>query len=598
MATTVQAGQDFNSEPEIPAASQITRLFLVGILTACLAYPWGYSLITWMFTGQPNRQMFLVFLGSLVGVMFLSAGLGRSPALKRYVWPIGLGSAAIFSIANAVIIYLRVASTPPLAILIPLYLIGNLWVVWLALFFFWPLGLSTRTVVLAALVGVQLAFSSLFKVEGLTGDAQVDLVWRQRAPEPVSLPAPPNPTDSEARPIELGAPRPNDFAQYLGPHRDGRLTGPKLARDWNAHPPVLLWRQPIGAGWGGFAVVGDFAFTQEQRPAGESVVCYEANTGRQRWIHADPVYFESSLGGPGPRATPTIDGPFVFAMGSTGLLLCLKAATGEVEWKVQTLANPDSDNIAHGMCGSPLVHGGRVIVSPCGPDNKSLAAYDAKTGDPIWREGTDRGGYSSPMRVQLAGTPLWLNFNASALAGHDFETGKVLWSFPWQNDTHTNCSQPIVAAGAPDQIFLSTGYGTGSVLLKVAKSDDGQWSVSPVWQTKRLESKFCTPVLVGDHVYGLDNGILSCLNLRDGRQLWKKGRYGHGQVLLVDDLLLVQTEKGPVVLVEPSPEKLIELGTIPALSDKTWNTMALAGPVLLVRNAREAAAYRLPLATP
>ena len=109
-----------------------------------------------------------------------------------------------------------------------------------------------------------------------------------------------------------------------------------------------------------------------------------------------------------------------------------------------------------------------------------------------------------------------------------------------------------------------------------------------------MKTKFTTPVLYRDHMYGLDDGILECLEPRLLALKWKDGRYGHGQVLLAGDRLIVQAENGTVVLVEPSPEKLIERGRIPALSSRTWNNPALAGRMLLVRNDREAACYELP----
>ena len=102
-------------------------------------------------------------------------------------------------------------------------------------------------------------------------------------------------------------------------------------------------------------------------------------------------------------------------------------------------------------------------------------------------------------------------------------------------------------------------------------------------------------VVRGGYIYGFDSGIFTCVNLQTGQREWKRGRYGHGQVLLVDNLLLIQAESGNVVLVEATPERLRELGRIEALSDKTWNHAALAGNVLVVRNDREAAAYELRL---
>jgi outer membrane protein assembly factor BamB len=110
-----------------------------------------------------------------------------------------------------------------------------------------------------------------------------------------------------------------------------------------------------------------------------------------------------------------------------------------------------------------------------------------------------------------------------------------------------------------------------------------------------MKTKFTTAVLHKGFAYGLDDGILACLDLATGRQVWKKGRYQHGQILLAGERLVVQTEMGRVVLVKPDPQDLTELGSIPALSSKTWNNPALAGRILLVRNDQEAAGFELPV---
>jgi outer membrane protein assembly factor BamB len=116
-----------------------------------------------------------------------------------------------------------------------------------------------------------------------------------------------------------------------------------------------------------------------------------------------------------------------------------------------------------------------------------------------------------------------------------------------------------------------------------------------VWKNPRaLKTKFTNLTIIGDHAYGLSDGILECMNVETGKSMWRKGRYGHGQVLGVADLLLVLGEKGQLVLLEADPKKLVELGKIEALDGKTWNSFALYGKLLLIRNAEEAACYELP----
>ena len=145
-----------------------------------------------------------------------------------------------------------------------------------------------------------------------------------------------------------------------------------------------------------------------------------------------------------------------------------------------------------------------------------------------------------------------------------------------------------------DRLLVSVGYGAGSRLLRLVPGDS-ELAVEEIWESRRLKSKFASMVFHRATVFGLDDGVLTAIDPETGERLWKRGRYGHGQLILVGDLLLIQSEKGEVVLVEATPEEHRELARLPALDSKTWNAPALAGRYLLVRNNREAACYELPI---
>jgi outer membrane protein assembly factor BamB len=146
-----------------------------------------------------------------------------------------------------------------------------------------------------------------------------------------------------------------------------------------------------------------------------------------------------------------------------------------------------------------------------------------------------------------------------------------------------------------DEVVVSSGYGTGSARLRVTRTSSGPWGVEEVWRTNTLKAKFTNLVRVGEFIYGLDDGVLTCIDARDGTRRWRDGKYRHGQVILVGSLLLLMAEDGDVVLLDPQPDHRRELTRFPALSGKTWNPPALAGCYLLVRNDLEAACYRLPV---
>jgi outer membrane protein assembly factor BamB len=152
---------------------------------------------------------------------------------------------------------------------------------------------------------------------------------------------------------------------------------------------------------------------------------------------------------------------------------------------------------------------------------------------------------------------------------------------------------PLVLAN--DQILLSLGYGQGSKLIQVSK-DEESFSTSELWSSRFMKAKFTNLISHKDHIYGLDDGILACIDQEDGRRKWKDGRFGHGQVLLRGNHILIMAENGEVILTEASPNKQIELSRFAALDSKTWNPHTLVGEYLLVRNHREAACYKLPVA--
>jgi outer membrane protein assembly factor BamB len=234
---------------------------------------------------------------------------------------------------------------------------------------------------------------------------------------------------------------------------------------------------------------------------------------------------------------------------------------------------------------------GRVVVIAGGSGGRRLVAYDAATGERAWSSGEGSASYSSPMLATLAGRRQVVVLNAASVSGHDPATGAVLWEQPFPRE-QPNVALPLVLG--PDRLLVSAGYGVGSKAYRLAEAGGGV-AASLEWESPRLKSKFANLVLHEGYVYGLDDGVLTCLDPANGERRWKAGRHGHGQLLLVAGLLLVQTEEGELVLVEPSPEAYRELARFPVLEGKTWNPPALAGSTLLVRNDREAAAYELPV---
>jgi outer membrane protein assembly factor BamB len=466
-----------------------------------------------------------------------------------------------------------------------------LWLILLSRFRWW-----FRVLVVVFIGGMFYATPRLVRVEqAVDGRGLPRLAWRssptkeellnQRLAQSAST----EPVRSSNSVLPVGT----DFPQFLGPDRRNSLTDIRLKRDWKLDPPRLLWRQPIGLGWSSFSVSAGRAITQEQRGNDELVTCYEVRTGRLLWAHTNHVRFAEWQGGDGPRATPTIVGESVYASGGTGILDCLDLQTGTLRWSHDVLKETGQGNLTWGKSSSPLVYGDIVITtggtSAAGP---ALVAYRVTTGELAWTAGKEPSTYASPVLGDLKGVRQIISLNAKNLAAYDPATGSVLWEHPWQPEAKfPKSSQPVLIGS--DRIFVSAGYGMGCALFKVSLGADKRWTVDEVWKSKSMKTQFNNVSVLNDSIFGLDDGFLACVSVETGERRWKDGRFGSGQSLLVDDLILVQTEPGPVVLVEANRLAFRELGEIPALSSKTWNNPALAAPFLLVRNDQEAACYEL-----
>jgi outer membrane protein assembly factor BamB len=351
-----------------------------------------------------------------------------------------------------------------------------------------------------------------------------------------------------------------------------------------------MWKQPVGGGYASFVAAHGRAFTIEQRGRNEVVAAYEIVTGRELWTNGWPALFQESMGGDGPRATPTWSGGLLYALGAMGELRCLDAATGRVVWRVNILDDNGAANLQWGMSASPLIVGNTVIVLPGGPDGRSVVAYDRRTGRRVWSALDDRQAYASPMVARLAGRDQLIVLTGSRLVGLVPENGDLLWSYPWRTMSDINVAQPIIVG--ENRVFVSAGYDVGAAVIEVVPRGTA-FDVREVWRNNRMKNKFTSSVLHEGFIYGLDEAILACIDAATGQLKWKGGRYGYGQIVLAGDRIIVLAEDGDLVLVAASPARHEELGRFSAVSGKTWNHLALDDGRLLVRNLREMAAFDL-----
>ncbi len=166
----------------------------------------------------------------------------------------------------------------------------------------------------------------------------------------------------------------HDWPQWRGPNRDGLSTETGLLASWPTGGPPLLWQQPSGEGFSSVAVVKGRLYTMLEDGAQEAIVCWDAATGRELWRHRYAADFRNRFGN-GPRATPTIAGDLLFAVGATGIMTALdiKGAEPTVLWTKDLLTEFGARNLEWGVAFSPLVDGTLVFIAPGGPDGRTVA---------------------------------------------------------------------------------------------------------------------------------------------------------------------------------------------------------------------------------
>jgi outer membrane protein assembly factor BamB len=459
----------------------------------------------------------------------------------------------------------------------------------------WPARRNGLVVVLMLAWG----YFALVRLDGIDGSMRADLPFRwSPTPEETFLKlaakrsAPPAATVESAEPLEL---EPGDWPGFRGPDRDGRLPGVRLAANWDKKPPREVWRHRVGPGWSSFAVAGSRLYTQEQLGDEELVVCYDTESGGELWAHRDKTRFSETMAGPGPRATPTFAGGKIYALGANGNLNCLDAATGNVVWGRDIVADSKAAVPVWGFSSSPLVVDGVVSVFAGGPEKKAVLGYDAATGEPVWSSGTGTFSYCSTQLSRVGEVDQLLITTDQGLAAYQPAGGKVLWTYDWPLEG--GMSRVIQAARVGDSDFLiGTGFGIGTQRVHVTRDGD-VWNAKEVWPApiRTIRPYYNDLVIHRGHIYGFDSALFTCVDLEDGKARWKARGYGNGQVLLLpdQDRLLILSETGEVALVDAKPDGHQERCRFQAIAGKTWNHPVVAHGRLYVRNGEEAACFEV-----
>lgn len=349
-----------------------------------------------------------------------------------------------------------------------------------------------------------------------------------------------------------------DWPQWRGPNRDGISQETGLLKKWPDSGPKLIWQQKgIGTGYSTPAIADgriflvsnkglDNEFVQALKVADGSQV-WSAKIGKVGNPDQNPNY-------PAARSTPTVDGNMVYALGSDGDLVCLDAATGNINWHKNVRKDFGGTPGVWAYAESPLVDGDAVVVTPGGKD-ATLVALNKSNGEVLWKSqvpGGDDAGYASIIVVDAAGVKQYVQFLAKGLVGVEAKTGILLWRYDHTaQNSMANIASPIEKDGI---VYTCTHYSGGGA-VKLSKDGDGV-KAEEIYFNRKMPTAIGGAVVVGDYLYGTSRELTLCTDFTTGENKWTKERaVAPASILYADGMLYLHGENaGDVALVEASPD--------------------------------------------
>src|SRR5262245_40816769 len=257
----------------------------------------------------------------------------------------------------------------------------------------------------------------------------------------------------------------SDWPQWRGPERNGISQEKGLLKEWPKDGPKLLWQvNEIGDGYSTPAVVGSRIYLMSNRGMeNEFVQALSTQDGKPLWTTRVGAVGNPEQNPPFPKArsTPTVDGDFLYALGSDGDLVCLETKSGKIRWQKSLRKDFGGEPHSWAYAESPLVDGDVVVVTPGGAQ-ATMVALNKKTGAVIWKSavpGGDPAGYASPIVVQGGGRKQYVTFLSKGVVGVDAKTGEFLWRYKEVVKGPAQVFTPVARDGHVYAGALSVGGG-------------------------------------------------------------------------------------------------------------------------------------------
>lgn len=370
-----------------------------------------------------------------------------------------------------------------------------------------------------------------------------------------------------------------DWPGFFGPSRNGQAPDTGLNKDWGAKPPRELWRMPLSdGGYAGPAVANGKLFIVDHEGSQDIVRALNLQDGEPLWQYAYEDLGKFNYGF--TEATPTISEGRVYVVSRLGVISCLNEADGKLLWSRSM--KQDFHGKAPGWlyAESACLDGNNLVICT-GATGGNVVALDKRTGETIWTGGNDDvAGYCTALPATILGQKQYVIATGPSFIGVAADTGKLLWSIPWQNKCQVNASQPLVIG---DAVFVTSGYGIGCAMYDITPN-----GAVERWRNNSISAHFSSPILYGDAIYSSsDPGALVCMSPRDGSVLWKQSGFEKGGLLIADGVIIALDGRGgDLVMVKADPGAYQELGRVKPLGGQSWTAPILTDGKLIVRNTK------------
>jgi len=388
----------------------------------------------------------------------------------------------------------------------------------------------------------------------------------------------------------------SDWTQWGGPHRNFTSEAKGLATTWPAAGPRRLWQRELGEGYSAIAVERGTLFTMYRKGENEIAVALDAATGKTLWefSYAAPFSPEYDMSqGPGPHATPLVSGDLVFTSGATGKLHSLDKKSGKVLWSHDLLSEFRGTLRVNGYSCSPIAYKDKIVMMVGGPSS-SLVAFNRKDGSVAWKKHDFRNSTSSPIVINVDGQDQLVAFMYGEIVGVDPNNGNLLWSQSHPAEYGLNTSTPVW--GPDNLLFMSSGYGGGSRVLKLSRAGD-KTNVEQLWANSLMRIHFTNAIRVGDLIYGSSGDFgpapFTAVDVKTGNVVWRHRSFPRASFLFADGRFIILDEDGHLLLATASAQGLTVTSRVELLGNPSWTVPSLSGTRLFLRDRKNVVAVEL-----